>query len=68
MPKSHARQRRPLFPVAWTVKGLADSLTLDPGVIYRALAAGELVAHRIGIKRLILTESVVAWIKSQPKG
>ena len=68
MPQSRTRQRRPLFPLAWTVKGLADSLSLDRGVIYAALAAGELVAHRVGIKRLILTEDVVAWIKRQKKG
>jgi hypothetical protein len=38
--------------------------------VYAALDAGDLVAHRIGIKRFILTGSadepgsVIAWIKS----
>ena len=64
MPRK-SRERRPLFPCAWSVGALAASLGLDRKVIYAAINAAELTVHRIGLKRLILTEDVVAWIKSK---
>jgi hypothetical protein len=74
MPKSHKRQRRPLFPAAWTPNALADSLHVDRGLIYSALSKGDLIAYRVTGKRsFILTGSadepgsVVAWIKSHRK-
>lgn len=74
MSASHKRQRRPLFPPAWTVKSLADALRVDRGVIYAALKIGDLIAYRITGKRaVILTGSadepgtVVHWIKQHRK-
>jgi hypothetical protein len=71
MGASHARQRRPLFPLAWSVKSLADSLRVDRTVIYAALRNGDLIAYKItGQRNLILTGSadepgtVIHWIKS----
>jgi hypothetical protein len=73
MSASHARQKRPLFPVGWSVKALADALRIDRGVIYEALRVGDLIAYRVGTKNLILTGSrdepgtIIAWIASHRK-
>ena len=65
MSASHARQKRPLFPPAWSVKALADALHIDRGVIYSALKSGDLIAYRLtGRKSVILTTDVIDWIKS----
>ena len=67
MSTSHARQKRPLFPCAWSAKSLADSLRIDRGVIYEAIRVGDLIAYRVGAKNLILTTDAVAWIKQHRK-
>jgi excisionase family DNA binding protein len=67
MSASHKRQRRPLFPPAFTVKGLADALHVDRNVIYEAIRAGELIAYQIGSRRFIVTENIVSWIKSHKR-
>lgn len=61
------RQPRPLFPIAWTALALADSLGVHRRVILDALRTGELIAHRIGVRRFILTEDVVKWIRNHRK-
>lgn len=67
MPKSHKRQRRPLMPPAWTINALCDALGIDRKIAYAARRSGELGPfHRIGQRSFVLTENVVAWIKSHP--
>lgn len=67
MSASHKRQRRPLFPPAFTVKSLADALHIDRGVVYCALRTGDLIAFKVGSRNFILTENIVEWIKSHKK-
>lgn len=67
MPKS--RQRRPIFPPAWTIKGLCDTLSIDRTIAYAAKSNGELGPfYRIGVRKYVTTEDVIRWIKSHPKG
>ena len=70
MTKTHKRQKRPLLPPAWTVNGLCDALGIKRELVYAALRSGDLVSHKIGVRRFILTGSadepgsVINWIKS----
>lgn len=59
------RQRRPIMPVAMNVALIADSLGIRRADVYAAIKASELgPVYQRGLRRVILTELVVQWIKS----
>lgn len=66
---SHKRQPRPIFPPAFTVKALADSLGIRRAVIDDAKRDGALGPFfKIGVRSFVCTEDVVRWIRSQKRG
>jgi predicted site-specific integrase-resolvase len=59
------RQRRPIMPVAMTVRLVAESLGIDRNVVYAAVRAGELgPVYQKGVRRVILTGDVIACRKT----
>ena len=58
-------KHRPLFPIAMNVKQLADALgrNIQRRAIYDAIRAGELIAYRHGVHRVILVTDCIDWIR-----
>lgn len=65
---SHHRVRRPVMPLAFSVKLLSDCTSISRKRIYRAIAMGELECRRVGSKRLIDVISALEWLRSFPRG
>lgn len=62
------RQRRPIMPVAMNVALIAESIGIRRADVYAAIKAGELgPVYRKGVRRLILTSDVIAWIRTWSK-
>jgi Helix-turn-helix domain len=60
-----ARLRRPIAPPAMSVGLIAECLSLDRNVVYAAVRSGELgPVYQKGVRRVILTSDVIAWIKT----
>ncbi len=60
-----ARMKRPIAPPAMTVALIAECLGIDRHVVYAAIKAGELgPVYQKGVRRVILTSDVIAWIKT----
>ncbi len=45
------RQPRPLWPIAWSVKQVADALGIERKKVYDAIKAGHLPQYRLGVSR-----------------
>jgi excisionase family DNA binding protein len=57
------RTSRRLWPILLSVSEAAQALGVHRTEIYAAIASGALPCFQHGVKRRILTESLVAWIK-----
>ena len=65
---SHHRVRRPIVPLAYTVKLLSSCTGISRRRVYQAIAMGELECRKIGSKRLIDLIAALDWLRSFPKG
>ncbi len=61
-----ATPRKParLFPVALSPTQAAECMGLRRDQIADAIRSGDLPCYRLGVKRRILVESLVAWVKT----
>jgi excisionase family DNA binding protein len=61
-------KRPPKVLLALTVTTLCNALDyVRPEIIRKAIADGELPAHVVGTKTLILTSDAEEWIRSHPR-
>jgi hypothetical protein len=63
MPRKH---KRPVPAIAYSPAKAAAATGLSPERISAAIFCGELDAHRIGVKTLILVSQLEKWILSHP--
>jgi len=56
------------MPVGYSVDTAHEAFSppIARRAIERALKSGELVAHRVGVRPVILTSDLDGWIRSQP--
>jgi excisionase family DNA binding protein len=57
-----ARERR-LYPLAMTIAECAEQLHLERKVLYRACREEGLPIYRRGVRRYLLTDDVLHWIR-----
>lgn len=57
------RNLSPLFPIALSPAQLAQTLQIDPGVIYAAISAGELKVYQRGVARRVMVMDACLWIE-----
>ncbi len=60
-------RQRQLYPIAVTVAELADSIGVDSALIYTAIKLRRLPVFRVGVRRLILVEDAVSWLRENFK-
>jgi hypothetical protein len=58
----------PLFPVAVAPARAAECLGVRRAAIDEAIRAGELIVYQKGLKRRVLVEDLVAWVRNTWKG
>ena len=56
------RERR-LYPIAMTVSECAEQLHLERKVIYEAIRTEGLPIYRRGVRRYLLTDDILHWIR-----
>jgi hypothetical protein len=54
----------PLFPIAVSVSRAAECLGVDRAVIDEAVRMGHLIVYQRGLKRRILVEDLVRWVRT----
>lgn len=58
------RRTRSLYPLAMSVSECAEQLHCERKVLYRAIRDEGLPIYRRGVRRYLLTEDVLLWIRS----
>ncbi|WP_156115952.1 DNA-binding protein [Bosea sp. UNC402CLCol] len=60
------KKTKPIFPLAYDIKGLIQASGRGRSTIFEDIAAGRLIARKAGGKTIILYDDAVAWLHALP--
>jgi hypothetical protein len=61
-------RKTPLFPVALSPNRSAEVLGIRADQIQEAIRVGDLIVYQKGLKRRVLVEDLVAWVRNTWEG